>query len=363
MLIPQQRLTLRISDILSGAVKINSSDKNFIYLKEYVPQKNIYFTGSGRDALKQILETLDVQKVGLPCFTCCVVLESIKNANKIPVFIDSGIIADSEKIKEKISEIDALVLPYNFGFLPDIPKIQDICKKNNVILIEDCSQALGAQYNGKYVGSFGDYSFYSFGMSKNIGFCGGLIASSKKLRLKNPSPAGFNTIKALIKIMMAKFLLNPHIYAFFHNNCRKKLQKESGYKKELNFSLSPLARSIILIQFKRYKDILEKRKKNAALCSKELRGVIDFLCPEKFSEPAWLYFCLIAEDKEQRRRLIKKFRQNNIEIQEMFSFKNLSKNKKMKLAEKAENSHITFALYRPDKEIMHIIKKIKKTLR
>ena len=41
-------------------------------------------------------------------------------------------------------------------------KIQKFCNEKNIILIEDCAQALGAEISGRKVGTFGDYSCFSF---------------------------------------------------------------------------------------------------------------------------------------------------------------------------------------------------------
>jgi len=49
-----------------------------------------------------------------------------------------------------------------------IDAIKEICKNHNLILIEDCAHALGAKINNDYCGSFGDFSFFSFGRDKVI---------------------------------------------------------------------------------------------------------------------------------------------------------------------------------------------------
>ena len=48
-----------------------------------------------------------------------------------------------------------------------LPNFLDFVKKN-IFLIEDCAQALGAKYNSKSVGTFGDFSCFSFHAQKNI---------------------------------------------------------------------------------------------------------------------------------------------------------------------------------------------------
>ena len=65
------------------------------------------FVGSGRAGLWLILK--DIKSVGIPSFTCKVVLDSILTSKTKPDFIDSGIIPEIEDYKG-----EALILPYNF---------------------------------------------------------------------------------------------------------------------------------------------------------------------------------------------------------------------------------------------------------
>jgi perosamine synthetase len=51
---------------------------------------------------------------------------------------------------------------------PDIEKIADLCKEENIILIEDCAHSFGATFNGKHSGLFGDAGVYSFYATKAI---------------------------------------------------------------------------------------------------------------------------------------------------------------------------------------------------
>src|SRR3989344_4483025 len=158
MLLSQQRITPRIHDLFSIFGLFSRAQEDI--LEKYIPKKRKYWLGSGREALRQIL--LDIQKkqkksipltVGLPAYTCHVLEDTVRQYGSSPVFYDSAIIADIADITKIIKRVDVLVLCYNFGFLPEIGKIVALCKQHNVILIEDCAQALGARYNGKLAGS------------------------------------------------------------------------------------------------------------------------------------------------------------------------------------------------------------------
>ena len=84
-------------------------------------------------------------------------------------------------------KVKAIILVHLNGLSCDLDPIVKFAKKNKIFLIEDCSQAHGAIYKGKKVGSFGDISTWSFCQDKIIstGGEGGLISTNnKKLWLK-----------------------------------------------------------------------------------------------------------------------------------------------------------------------------------
>ncbi|RPI17202.1 MAG: aminotransferase DegT [Ignavibacteriae bacterium] len=65
----------------------------------------------------------------------------------------------------------------------DVEKIANYCKKNNIILLEDCAHSHGASWNGKKTGEWGDAGFYSFYATKTIttGEGGMLVSKNKDL--------------------------------------------------------------------------------------------------------------------------------------------------------------------------------------
>jgi UDP-N-acetylbacillosamine transaminase len=64
----------------------------------------------------------------------------------------------------------------------DIEKIAKICKKYDIYLIEDAAESLGATFNGKHTGIFGDFSIYSFNGNKILTTSGGgmLVSDNKE---------------------------------------------------------------------------------------------------------------------------------------------------------------------------------------
>ncbi len=62
----------------------------------------------------------------------------------------------------------AIIVQHTFGVPADIISIKKIAQKHNLIVIEDCAHSLGATYQGKKIGNYGDFSFFSFGRDKVI---------------------------------------------------------------------------------------------------------------------------------------------------------------------------------------------------
>jgi dTDP-4-amino-4,6-dideoxygalactose transaminase len=340
MLIPQQKLTAQISDLV-GSGNLDTA--------EYIPG-DFKWIGSGRAGLSHILRSIKARKVGVSSFTCHVVDSAIRLHCK-PVYIDSGAIMTIDCIKSKIKDVDALVVPHNFGFMGDMEAIHSLCKKHEVTLIEDCAQALGSKFNGKLAGSFGNYSFFSFGISKNIGFCGGAVLGD----LPSPKYTSYPLIKLGIlvaKVIAAPLIFNKHFYPIFFKQFQKELDKQQS---KLEFTMSSYARRVVMAQFKRYNQILATRSNNAELCISELDDVADFIRPIQGNDPAWLYFVLSTKNRaEKRKRLLKE----GVDIQELKTFTDISGSGKK--AGNIRDGHMAFALNRPRTEIDYIIKKIKK---
>lgn len=102
-----------------------------------------------------------------------------------PIFIDSEIESWNmdpealEKAFELYPEVKLVVYVELYGFPSDINKIREICNKNGALLIEDSAEAMGASFNNKQCGSFGDYSAISYNGNKIItGSSGGCLLTN-----------------------------------------------------------------------------------------------------------------------------------------------------------------------------------------
>ena len=106
----------------------------------------------------------------------------------IPVFLDIDIPTyeiDITRLEEAIGhKTKAIVIAHTLGNTFQVEEIARIAKKHNLWLVEDCCDALGATYNGKHVGTFGDIATISFYPAHHITMGEGGAVFTTNWRLK-----------------------------------------------------------------------------------------------------------------------------------------------------------------------------------
>jgi dTDP-4-amino-4,6-dideoxygalactose transaminase len=138
---------------------------------------------------------------------------SINNGCKIK-FVDANkedLCISSEDLEKKIKihSPKAIWVVHIGGHVSfDIEKIAKICKKNNIILIEDCAHSAGASFNGKKPGSWGDAGIYSLYATKSISTGEGGVLVSKNKDLIEFSKAYQNYGKPNNQIIGKNFRMN-----------------------------------------------------------------------------------------------------------------------------------------------------------
>jgi UDP-N-acetylbacillosamine transaminase len=161
-------------------------------IKNYTDAKNALALNSATAALHLALRVLGItagDDVLASTFTFIGSVNAIIYQGANPIFIDSDI--DSWNLSPKLLnkyllECDkkpkALIVTHLYGMSCEIDKIAEICRLHGVYLIEDSAESLGATYNGKHTGTFGDFGVYSFNGNKILSTSGGgmLVSENKK---------------------------------------------------------------------------------------------------------------------------------------------------------------------------------------
>ncbi len=101
--------------------------------------------------------------------------------NLTPVVADAGEWSYNTNVNEILKVMDdsvrAIVIVHSAGKAVDMEPVMDFAKRNNLLVLEDCSQAHGARCKGRKVGTFGDIAAYStmYRKAHATGGCGGLV--------------------------------------------------------------------------------------------------------------------------------------------------------------------------------------------
>lgn len=146
---------------------------------KYIDIKYCLGVNSCTSALELAIESLSLSNndiVLVQANTYIATILSSRNFNitiKI-VDVDNNGNIDINKVEELISitKVKVILVTHLYGDCCDMFKLTEICKKNDIYIIEDCAQGCGTTINNKKLGSFGDISCFSFYPSKNLGCLG-----------------------------------------------------------------------------------------------------------------------------------------------------------------------------------------------
>ena len=127
---------------------------------EYCQCRHGVGVASGTDALRLSLHALGIgpgDEVITTPFTFIATTNTISHTGAVPVFVDINprtYNIDPTKIEAAITERTKAILPVHlYGHPVDMRPVMEVAKRHGLRVIEDCAQAIGAEYQGKRVGS------------------------------------------------------------------------------------------------------------------------------------------------------------------------------------------------------------------
>ena len=111
-------------------------------------------------------------EVIVPTFTIISCIHQILRCGAIPIFVDCDVHSFNTSIDYILPKVSrktkAILVVHLYGLPVDILPIIELCKSNNIYLIEDAAEMIGQTCAGKPCGSFGDISTFSFYPNKHI---------------------------------------------------------------------------------------------------------------------------------------------------------------------------------------------------
>lgn len=145
----------------------------------YCHSKHSIGVSSGTDALLIALMVLDLEpgdEVIVPAYSFFATAGVVERLGAIPVFVDvneADFNLSPEAFEKHITRRTKAVIPVHlFGQTAEMEPINEIAKKNNIVVVEDAAQAVGAEYDGRRAGNLAPLACFSFFPSKNLGAFG-----------------------------------------------------------------------------------------------------------------------------------------------------------------------------------------------
>lgn len=172
----------------------------------YIGTSHAIAVNSGTSGLHLCIRALGISEgdeVIVPSFAFIAVANAPRYERATPVFVDidpETLNLDPAKIEEAITpRTRAIVVVHTFGIPAAVTEIMEIARRHRLFVIEDACEAIGAEYEGRKVGSFGDAGVFGFYPNKQITTGeGGILVTNdphiaelaKKLRNQGRGGAG-----------------------------------------------------------------------------------------------------------------------------------------------------------------------------
>ncbi len=260
---------------------------------------------SGSSALMLAMEALELpagSEIITPALTFSTTVGYIVRNNLVPVFVDvkeGTYCLDETKVKKLITKkTKALVAPHLMGNIVNWSKIYPILKKNNIIILEDSADTLGATYKGKSTGHLADISITSFYGSHIINCAGngGMVCFNDKKQ--------YTKAKLLRSWGRSSSLYDENSEAI-ENRFNIKLEGIQYDKKfvfeEIGHNLEPseIGAAFGLVQLKKLKTNLKRREQNFKFHTKFLKKYRKyFILPKQLpgSTSGWLAYPITIKE-------------------------------------------------------------------
>ena len=246
----------------------------------------------------------------------------------IPVFVDVDLKThnvNADLIEAAITpKTKAIMLAHTLGNPYNLKKVKELSDKYNLWLIEDCCDALGAEYEGQHVGTFGDIATCSFYPAHHItmGEGGAVFSNNSELM----------TIAESFRDWGRDCYCKPGC----DDTCGKRFDQQlgslpQGYDHKYTYShlgynlkISDMQAACGLAQLKRLPEFIKKRNSNFSYLSNRLSTLTDFIeltMPTENSTPSWFGFPITVKSDSGVNRvdLAKYLDQNKIGTRLLFA--------------------------------------------
>ena len=316
---------LRSTKITSGPKVIAFENK----FKKKIKVNNSLLVNSGSSANLLALQCLinpyrkkrlkQGDEVILPALCWSTSLWPIVQSGLKPIFADvdkDTLNFNLDDLKRNISsKTKAIMVVHVLGNCTNMDELIKIKKKNNLVLIEDTCESLGTKFRNKYLGSFGEFSSFSFYSSHQISSGeGGMICC------KNPED--YEIIKALRSHGWSRGLKNENKIARKHKNLDSRF---IFYNSGFNLRSTDIAASIGLTQFQDLDKFIKIRNNNrkkiikAISKNNKIKSNINVIIENKNVKPSWFGIPILLKNTINKKKFIKKIEKKGVETRPIIS--------------------------------------------
>ena len=285
----KEEIIIKLDQVLSQGDYILGKELE-IFEKEFSIYCNTKFAvgvGSGTDALFLSMKALNIgegDEVIIPVNTFVSTASTVANVRAQPIFVDvlDDFNIDPYKIEKVITKNTKAIIPVHLtGRIANMDQINQIAKENNLHVIEDAAQAIGASMMNKKSGSFGLIGCFSLHPLKNLHIYGdgGMVTTNNE------------NIYELIKKLRNHGLKNRDECEFW------------GYNSRLDNIQAAIAR----IKLLHIDQINNKFKEIAKIYSKELQNIVNVPSEDKNKTSVFHRYII----QHPNRNKLKKFLEEN----------------------------------------------------
>jgi perosamine synthetase len=245
---------------------------------KFVNERECVAVNSGTSALHLALLALGIgpgDEVVVPSFTFAATANSVALTGATPIFVDidpTTYNIDPNLIEAAITpKTKAIQVVHLYGLPADMPRISEIAKKHNLLLIEDAAQAHLAEVNGQKVGTFGDAAAFSFYPTKNM----------------TSGEGGMVVLKDSNTARLCRLYRNQGM--------------EQRYQNEVvgfNLRMTDIHAAIGISQLQKVSKWTDQRKENALYLNANIESVVTPLTPNGFSHVYHQYTVRVAKNRD-----------------------------------------------------------------
>lgn len=277
-------------------------------LENYIGVSNAVAVSSGTSALHLSIRALGIgegDEVIVPSFSFIAVANAVRYERATPVFGDiepKTLALDSRSVETRITHrTKAIIVVHVFGCPADLDEILEIARRHHLHVIEDCCEAIGAEFQGKKVGTFGDVGVFGFYPNKQITTGeGGVVVTD--------NTAIADTVRRL------RNQGRDYSKGWFQHS-------ELGY----NYRISEIHCALGVGQIKRIEQILKRREEIAQIYDRHLSGNRHLRLPPlsiPLRKISWFVYAVRLDaqfDESQRDWIVEEMSRRGIETGRYFA--------------------------------------------